>query len=172
MANTYHPQAQPTLLTLNFQSLNQQTGHDLTISKFCTNSTPRCKLNTPLDSPLSPLSAHQNSEQMTTILLLRPFPQTARRRRRRRRQYSTVGYSGSTPRPSPCSSLALRIRLSSAPSPPVPSRDLAIKDRTAPTTPSYPPCPRRAPRPPRATPRCPGRRHEHTAHTRAPRERD
>ena len=84
----------------------------MTIHTLYTKLVHLGSTNTPLDSPLSPLSPHQFSEQMTTFLLLRPFQQTARRRRRRRRQYRTVGYSTRRPRPSPCSSLAPLVRLS------------------------------------------------------------
>ena len=144
----------------------------MTIHTLYTKLVHLGSTNTPLDSPLSPLSPHQFSEQMTTFLLLRPFQQTARRRRRRRRQYRPVGYSTRRPRPSPCSSLAPLVRLSQTRAPLSPPVTPAIKPERHRPPCLYPSCPRRAPRPPRATPRCPGRRHEHTAHTRAPRERD
>jgi hypothetical protein len=84
----------------------------MTIHTLYTKLVHLGSTNTPLYSPLSPLSPHQFSELLATESFLRPFPQTRRRRRRRRRQWRTVGHSPSNPRPSPCSSLAPLVRLS------------------------------------------------------------
>ena len=128
----------------------------MTICNLCTKpvhlGTPEHITRTPLSPLYSPTKFQSIWPQFE---FLRPFRRTPRRRRRRWRQWRTVGDSGSTPATPSVFPALPSLVLSHNPSPPVPSRDHAIKARTEPNTLFSPLVPRRASRAPRAVPRCP-----------------